>query len=125
MTYRPSEGKVELQGGRVSEGEGVWAEGVTRYVPEATGADGGDIRLILFETEPKERRAGCHTWWESTSSYPSSSAATSTVHQGASVVCQREDLHFEVSTRGYRLWKQMERFLVLHTLTICLHISTY
>lgn len=42
-THRPSESEVQLQGNRVGEGEGVRAEGVTRYVAEATGADGGDV----------------------------------------------------------------------------------
>lgn len=48
-TYRPSKGERELQGGGFGEGKGVRAEGVTRYVAEATGADGGDIRLVLLE----------------------------------------------------------------------------
>lgn len=43
MTYRPSEGEVELQGGGFHEGEGVRAECVTRYIAEAAGADGGDV----------------------------------------------------------------------------------
>lgn len=50
MTYRPSEGEGELQGDGFGEGEGVRAEGVTRYVAKAAGADGSDIRLIFFET---------------------------------------------------------------------------
>lgn len=76
---------------------------MTRYVAEATGADGGDIRLILLEAEPKGRRAGRRAGWESSFSAPASPAATPTVHQGAPVVRQREDLHLKVSARGCRL----------------------
>lgn len=42
-THRPSEGEVELQSDGIGEGESVRAEGVTRYVAEATGADGSDV----------------------------------------------------------------------------------
>lgn len=100
-TYRPSEGEGELQGDRFGEGEAVRAEGVTRYVAEAAGADGSDIRLVLLETEPKGRRAGLRARREPSS--PVTPAATPTVHQGAPVVRQREDLHLEVSARGCRL----------------------
>lgn len=43
MTYRPSEGEVELQGGGFHDGEGVRAECVTRYIAEAAGTDGSDV----------------------------------------------------------------------------------
>lgn len=94
---------MELQGDGFGESKGVRAESVTRYVAEATGADGGDIRLILLEAEPKGRRAGRRAGWESSFSAPASPAATPTVHQGAPVVRQREDLHLKVSARGCRL----------------------
>lgn len=94
---------MELQGDGFGEGEGVGAEGVTRYVAEATGADGSDIRLILLEADPEGRRAGLRAGRVSSFSAPTSSAATPTIHQGASVVRQREDLHLEVSGRGCRL----------------------
>lgn len=94
---------MELQGDRFGEGEGVGAEGVTRYVAEATGADGGDVRLVLLEAEPKGRRAGRRAGRVRSLSASASSAATPAVHQGAPVVRQREDLHLEVSTRGCRL----------------------
>lgn len=112
-THRPSEGEVELQSDGVGEGESVRAEGVTRYVAEATGADGGNVRLVLLETEPEGRRAGRRAGWEFSFSAPASPAATSTVHQGASVVRQREDLHLEVSARGCRLQQQTETSLEL------------
>lgn len=57
-THRPSEGEVELQSDGFVEGKGVQAESVTRYVAKATGTLGGDIRLVLLETEPEECRAG-------------------------------------------------------------------
>lgn len=101
-THRPSKGEVELQGDGVGESKGVLAESVTRYVAEATGADGGDVRLILLEAEPEGRRAGRRTGREFSSTH-TSSAATPTIHQGAPVVRQREDLHFKVSARGCRL----------------------
>lgn len=103
MIYRPSEGEVKLQGDGFREGEGVGAEGVTRYVAEATGADGGDVRLVLLEAEPEGRRARRRAGRISSLSAPASPAATSAVNQGAPVVRQREDLHLEVSTRGCRL----------------------
>lgn len=109
-THRPSESKVELQSDGVGEGESVRAEGVTRYVAEATGADGSDVRLVLLEAEPEGCRAGRCTGREFSLSAPASPAATSTVHQGAPVVRQREDLHLEVSARGCCLqhskWKR-------------------
>lgn len=114
-TYRPSEGEMELQGDRVGEGESVRAEGVTRYVAEATGADGSDVRLVLLETKPEGRRAGGRAWWEFSFSAPASPAATPTVHQGAPVVRQREDLHLEVSTRGCRLQQQTETSLEINS----------
>jgi len=94
---------VKLQGDGFGESKGVRAESVTRYVAEATGADGGDIRLILLEAEPEGRRAGRRAGWESSFSAPASPAATPTVHQGAPVVRQREDLYLKVSARGCRL----------------------
>lgn len=104
---------MELQGDRVGEGESVRAEGVTRYVAEATGADGSDVRLVLLEAKPEGRRAGGRAWWEFSFSAPASPAATPTVHQGAPVVRQREDLHLEVSTRDCRLQQQTETSLEL------------
>lgn len=92
-----------MQGDGFGEGKGVLAEGVTRYVAEAAGADGGDVRLVLLEAKPKGRRAGCRARLQSSILTPASPAATSTVHQGAPVVRQREDLHLEVSARGCRL----------------------
>lgn len=108
-TYRPSESEVELQGDGFAECEGIRAEGVTRYVAEAAGTDGGDIRLVLLEAEPEGRRAGRRARRESSFPVPASPAATSTVHQGAPVVRQREDLHLEVSARGCRLQQRIER----------------
>lgn len=52
-THRPSEGEVEMQSDGVGEGESVLAEGVTRYIAEATGADGSDVRLVFLKTEPE------------------------------------------------------------------------
>lgn len=121
MTYRPSEGEGELQGDRFGECEGVRAEGVTRYVAEAAGADGSDIRLILLETEPKGCRTGLRARREPSS--PVTSAATPTVHQGAPVVRQREDLHLEVSTRGCRLQQYIKISLItIQTLIMLLLI---
>lgn len=77
---------MKLQGDGFVEGEGIRAEGVTRYIAEATGADGGDIRLVLLEAEPEGRRAGRRARRESSFPSPASPAATSTVHQGAPVV---------------------------------------
>lgn len=108
-TYRPSEGEVELQGDGFGEGEGVGAEGVTRYVAEATGADGSDIRLVLLEAEPEGRRAGRRARRVRCLAAPASPAATPAVHQGAPVVRQREDLHLEVSARGCRLQAHRKR----------------
>lgn len=104
---------MELQGDGVGEGESVRAEGVTRYVAEATGADGGDVGLVLLEAEPEGRRAGRRAGREFSLSASASPAATSTVHQGAPVVCQREDLHLEVSARGCCLQQQTETSLKL------------
>lgn len=91
---------MELQSDGVGEGESIRAESVTRYVAEATGADSGDIRLVLLEAEPEGCRAGRCAGWEFSFSAPASPAATSTVHQGAPVVRQREDLHLEISAGG-------------------------
>lgn len=99
---------MELQSDRVGEGESVRAEGVTRYVAEATRADGGDVRLVLLEAEPEGCRAGRRAGREFSFSASASPAATSTVHQGAPVVRQREDLHLEVSARGCCLQQQTE-----------------
>lgn len=104
---------MELQSDGVGEGESVRAEGVTRYVAEATGADGGDVRLVLLEAKPEGCRAGRRAGREVSFSTPASPAATSTVHQGAPVVRQREDLHLEVSARGCRLQQQTETLLKL------------
>lgn len=79
MTHRPSEGEVKLQSDGFVEGEGVQAEGVTRYVAKATGALGGDIRLILLQAEPEECRAGLRAGWILFFPDPASSA-TPTVH---------------------------------------------
>jgi len=104
---------VELQSDGVSEGESIRAEGVTRYVAKATRADGGDVRLVLLEAEPEGSRAGRCAGRKFSFSAPASSAATSTVHQGAPVVRQREDLHLEVSARGSCLQQQTETSLKL------------
>lgn len=104
---------MELQSDGVGEGESVRAEGVTRYVAEATRADGGDVRLVLLEAEPEGCRAGRRAGREFSLSAPASPAATSTVHQGAPVVRQREDLHLEVSARGCCLQQQTETSLKL------------
>lgn len=94
---------MEWQGGGFGESKGVKTDKLTRCVAEATGADGGDIRLIFLEAEPEDRRAGRRAGRESSFSAPASPAATPTVHQGAPVVRQREDLHLKVSARGCRL----------------------
>lgn len=60
---RPSKGEVQLQGDRFAEGEGVLAEGVTRYVAKATRAYGCDIRLVFLQAEPEGRRARCRARW--------------------------------------------------------------
>ena len=106
------------------------AEGVTRYIAEATGADGGDVRLVFFETEPEGCRAGRRTGWEFFFSAPVSSTATSTVHQSAPVVRQREDLHLEVSARSCRLQQQTEtifrnNFIYCSTISIAISFSMY
>lgn len=62
-THRPSEGEMKLQGDRFAEGEGVLAEGVTRYVAKAARADGGDVRLIFLQAEPEGCRARCLARW--------------------------------------------------------------
>lgn len=54
---------MQLQGDRFAEGESVLAKGVTRYVAEATGADGSDVRLIFLQAKPEGRRAGGRTRW--------------------------------------------------------------
>lgn len=54
---------MELQGDGFGEGEGVLAESVTRYVAEATRADGSDVRLILFQAQPEGRGTRCRAGW--------------------------------------------------------------
>lgn len=54
---------MQLQGDRFAEGEGVLAEGVTRYVAKATRAYGCDIRLVFLQAEPEGRRARCRARW--------------------------------------------------------------
>ena len=126
-THRPSEGEVKLQGDRLGEGECVLAEGVTRYVAEAAGADGRDVGLVLLEAEPEGGCAGRRAWRvllllmlllllllllllviaeaaaTAAGAAAPAPAAASPVHQRAPVVRQREDLHLEESGAGCRL----------------------
>jgi len=103
---------------------------VTRYVAEATGADGSDVRLIFLETEPEGCRARRRAGREFSFSASASPATTSTVHQSAPVVRQREDLYLEVSARSCRLQQQTEtkffkinsKFFKINSLTVRFHI---